>query len=348
MSSAADAAVLTPGEPPGKFVAWLGEAIDVVLGTLSGAAYRRLAVDSSSSSSSQVTASAQLLLVLVARSLVVLHDALEAAAAAAGMTAADLLYQCVAQEESEDAEQQQQQQQQQEKDVTDEEEDSAGQGSRASSSSSRASSSSSDSDSDSDRDSSSGSSSAARKGPDQSTVWIQYQHNVVSVAGALSQALAAAVLQPQQQQQPVVWPHLLQLHTVPELVTAVQKLQATLAGSYIEIMLHWSRTSSGSSYRLVHMRRSWQRLQQQQQRQRLDDVVSDLLSCCRTIAAAVPLPEVCNNPSCECLEGISEAAAAVKACGGCGARYCSRECQEKHYKVHKRACRRLRPARGTA
>jgi hypothetical protein len=60
--------------------------------------------------------------------------------------------------------------------------------------------------------------------------------------------------------------------------------------------------------------------QQQHQHQdasvRIAELADDALGFCRVVAAAVPLPEVCNNPSCECLQGVSEAAAAVKACGG--------------------------------
>jgi hypothetical protein len=77
-------------------------------------------------------------------------------------------------------------------------------------------------------------------------------------------------------------------------------------------------------------------------------VVDDFMSFCRLVAAAVPLSEVCNNPSCECLGGLTEAAAAVKACGKCGTRYCSHECQQAHWGQHKKACRRLRLLAGNA
>jgi hypothetical protein len=166
------------------------------------------------------------------------------------------------------------------------------------------------------------------------------------------------VLQPQvlqqQQQQPVVWQHLLQLREVPELVAAVQKLQITLARSHLQQMMRWSRSRSGSDDDSSSNSSSADsssssnnpssRLQGQQQEQRLNEVVSDLLSCCRVLVAAVPLPEVCNNPGCSRLEGVSEAAAAVKACACCGTRYCCRECQQAHWRQHKKACRRLRPA----
>uniref|UniRef100_A0A383W1C7 MYND-type domain-containing protein n=1 Tax=Tetradesmus obliquus TaxID=3088 RepID=A0A383W1C7_TETOB len=93
-------------------------------------------------------------------------------------------------------------------------------------------------------------------------------------------------------------------------------------------------------------------LEQQQQQQRasqhVEGVVADVLSFCRVVAAAVPLPEVCNNPSCQCLHGISEAAAAVKMCAGCGTRYCCLQCQQVHWRVHRRACMRLRLQAGSS
>ncbi|GLC37264.1 hypothetical protein PLESTB_001142300 [Pleodorina starrii] len=53
----------------------------------------------------------------------------------------------------------------------------------------------------------------------------------------------------------------------------------------------------------------------------------------------LPLP-ACANPACTRLEGDSEAAVALRACGGCGAvSYCCRECQTAHWRAgHKVAC----------
>ncbi|KAF6264320.1 hypothetical protein COO60DRAFT_1634486 [Scenedesmus sp. NREL 46B-D3] len=136
--------------------------------------------------------------------------------------------------------------------------------------------------------------------------WQQYEGVHLQVGALLLRAFQAAVKQPTSQQQPALWPYLLQLHAAPQLVKAVEALG--------------SSSSSGD---------------QQQQ-------VSALLSFCRVVTAAVPLPKVCNNPGCQHLGALSEAAAATKVCSSCGTRYCCRQCQEGDWKQHKAACKRLR------
>jgi hypothetical protein len=71
---------------------------------------------------------------------------------------------------------------------------------------------------------------------------------------------------------------------------------------------------------------------------------AEAIGLCRALAAAAPLPVVCNNLSCNNLEGISEAAAACKACAGCRCRYCSVACQRADWKRHKGACRHMAAA----
>ncbi|KAF6259194.1 hypothetical protein COO60DRAFT_1638541 [Scenedesmus sp. NREL 46B-D3] len=68
------------------------------------------------------------------------------------------------------------------------------------------------------------------------------------------------------------------------------------------------------------------------------------IGLCRALAAAAPLPVVCNHPSCDNFAGVSEAAAASKACSGCRYRYCSVACQRADRKRHKRACRSMAAA----
>jgi hypothetical protein len=70
----------------------------------------------------------------------------------------------------------------------------------------------------------------------------------------------------------------------------------------------------------------------------------DALQLIRELVDAAPLPVVCNNPSCESLAGVSEAAAACKACAICRCRYCSVACQRADWKRHKPACKRMAAA----
>jgi hypothetical protein len=64
----------------------------------------------------------------------------------------------------------------------------------------------------------------------------------------------------------------------------------------------------------------------------------------KALAAAALLPVVCNNPSCESLASVSEAAAAGKLCAGCRCRYCSAACQQADWRRHKHVCRRMAAA----
>jgi hypothetical protein len=55
---------------------------------------------------------------------------------------------------------------------------------------------------------------------------------------------------------------------------------------------------------------------------------ADALQLYRTLTDVAPLTVLCNNPSCQNLAGVREAALACKACSGCGCRYCSVVCQQ--------------------
>jgi hypothetical protein len=76
----------------------------------------------------------------------------------------------------------------------------------------------------------------------------------------------------------------------------------------------------------------------------LTQLFEDAISLCRALADAAPVTVVCNNPDCEGLADVSEAAASSKARGRCLCRYCSVACQAADWKRHKRACRRTRAA----
>ncbi|KAF6264319.1 hypothetical protein COO60DRAFT_1634485 [Scenedesmus sp. NREL 46B-D3] len=222
---------------------------------------------------------------------------------------------------------------------------------------------------------------------EQLRAWQLCRGLLITLAAHVSKVLQAVVEQPMTavQQQPAAataaWSHLLQLHAVPELVAAVGRLQRSMQLEQ-QARQRQSSTGSGSagsrsnsssrnlpgeysvdaadvlsSYTTSittttssHDEDSCQRqhLPQEQYAARTSDLVSELLSFCRAAAAAVPLPEVCNNPGCKCRGGILEAAAAVKACGACGARYCCRQCQEAAWRQHKAACKRLRSGGGRA
>jgi hypothetical protein len=78
--------------------------------------------------------------------------------------------------------------------------------------------------------------------------------------------------------------------------------------------------------------------------EQLSQQYAEALGLCRALVAASPLPVVCNNPSCENTDGVSEAAAASKARAGCRCRYCSVACQKADWKRHRGACRRMAAA----
>ena len=68
------------------------------------------------------------------------------------------------------------------------------------------------------------------------------------------------------------------------------------------------------------------------------------------VVSVVPCPVGCSNPGCISLEGVSEAAAAGRVCSRCRvAGYCSRACQEQHWKRgHKGVCKRAVAGQTTA
>jgi hypothetical protein len=61
------------------------------------------------------------------------------------------------------------------------------------------------------------------------------------------------------------------------------------------------------------------------------------------------ISRACNNPTCSNISGPSEAGlvkGSSSTCGGCWtARYCCRDCQTQHWKLHKSVCKALAAAR---
>jgi hypothetical protein len=61
------------------------------------------------------------------------------------------------------------------------------------------------------------------------------------------------------------------------------------------------------------------------------------------------ISRACNNPTCSNISGPSEAGlvkGSSSTCGGCRtARYCCRDCQTQHWKLHKSVCKALAAAR---
>jgi hypothetical protein len=157
-----------------------------------------------------------------------------------------------------------------------------------------------------------------------SVTWQRCQNSMVRIGGDLLTALQPAMQQqPQQPDGACCWPHLLQLHEAPELVAAVQRAQQTYVEAYCGCLSdRWAAADDPP------FAQQDEQQQQQQQGERAAAVVAGVMSFCKVLVAAVPLPEVCNNPGCSSLRGVSEAAAAVKAWAGCGTRYCCRECQQ--------------------
>jgi hypothetical protein len=158
----------------------------------------------------------------------------------------------------------------------------------------------------------------------------------------------------------------LRLYAVPKLAEAVRGVQQRCTASYLQMMMDYSSSSSSSSSDdcadastsddgssssrdAVLFLQSIGQPQLGQHAcldEHLDALVSTFAGFCYDVAFAVPLPEVCNNPGCERLNGLSEAGAAVKACAGCGARYCSQDCQKLAWPKHRAACRWLRSSSG--
>uniref|UniRef100_A0A383WED8 MYND-type domain-containing protein n=1 Tax=Tetradesmus obliquus TaxID=3088 RepID=A0A383WED8_TETOB len=150
-----------------------------------------------------------------------------------------------------------------------------------------------------------------------------------AVAGSSSSSSSRSSRQPGQpsSSQPVSWGYLLQLQQNSASWTAkVAAFDAKWPGWRVDV-------------RSLHADSSSEEAMQQTQQQ-----YTDARKLCKALAAAAPLPLVCNNPGCESLARVSEAAAASKRCGRCKCRYCSAACQTADWERHKHACKGMAAA----
>jgi hypothetical protein len=130
--------------------------------------------------------------------------------------------------------------------------------------------------------------------------------------------------------QQVKWGYLLQLQQAsPRWAAAVAAFDAKWPGWRDDAKFAVGQSASGPSNEAM------QQMQQQ---------YTDTVELCRSLTAAAPLPLLCNNPGCDSLARVSEAAAASKRCAGCRCHYCSVECQRADWKRHKHACKSMAAA----
>jgi hypothetical protein len=198
----------------------------------------------------------------------------------------------------------------------------------------------------------------------------QLQAGLVVSRGSSSAAAAAAVDNGQEQlaaapahpglhsssssssSQPVRWQHLLRFYPSRKLVAAyasfgtawsVDKVDAVLSRSHGEV----DAASQGqileevSKFVFLDTEVSKFIFVDTEQLAEMRQLYQDALRFCMTVTALAPLPVVCNNPGCDELSSVSEAAAARYVCAGCGCRYCSAACQAAGWRSDKKACRRM-------
>uniref|UniRef100_A0A383VUM1 MYND-type domain-containing protein n=1 Tax=Tetradesmus obliquus TaxID=3088 RepID=A0A383VUM1_TETOB len=145
-----------------------------------------------------------------------------------------------------------------------------------------------------------------------------------------SRTLPAASSSSRSSSQQIKWSHLLQVHLIsPEWAAAVAAFIAKWP-RFCKIHLDLLHAELEDGAVLVVLA--------------VEQQYADAVELCRTLVAAAPLPVVCNNPGCEDLADVSEAAACCKACAGCRCRYCSVACQKADWKRHKHACKRMAAA----
>uniref|UniRef100_A0A383VXT2 MYND-type domain-containing protein n=1 Tax=Tetradesmus obliquus TaxID=3088 RepID=A0A383VXT2_TETOB len=127
----------------------------------------------------------------------------------------------------------------------------------------------------------------------------------------------------------VSWSYLLQLQSIPQWTAALAAFDAKWPGWRADVTPGYSAVDQDSSDTAM-----------QQTAQQFTDAVE----LCSALAAAAPLQLVCNNPGCESLAQVSEAAASSKRCTRCRCHYCGVDCQTADWKRHKHACKGMAAA----
>jgi len=106
-------------------------------------------------------------------------------------------------------------------------------------------------------------------------------------------------------------------------------------------------SGSGAAVTQMMCQLAWSALLSTKEGQQLPGALSSFSSM---LCAALPTKHCCNEPSCCCLDKVSElqlAGGKGSKCGGCGAaRYCGVKDQQLHWKMHKAVCQAMSPGGG--
>jgi hypothetical protein len=153
----------------------------------------------------------------------------------------------------------------------------------------------------------------------------------VAAGGSSSSSSSSSSIEASSQQ--VKWGYLMRLQQInPQWAAAWEAYQAQLQD--------WEEVTSGAPPSSAAAEPPPAAAAAEQSTQKYTAAIE----LCRALVTAAPITVICNNPSCENLSGVSEAAAACKACAGCGCRYCCVACHRTDWKRHKQACRLLAAA----
>eukprot|EP00878_Enallax_costatus_P025673 GHUV01027492.1.p1 GENE.GHUV01027492.1~~GHUV01027492.1.p1 ORF type:complete len:406 (+),score=160.74 GHUV01027492.1:634-1851(+) len=120
--------------------------------------------------------------------------------------------------------------------------------------------------------------------------------------------------------------------TIPSLLKHARKLSSS---TYIALKQCHQQYAASAAF--VHD--SYELMQHIKDVTSLGDVAGQLQQLGAGVAAALPVAFCCNNPGCMNEDGCSEAELGSRCKGCMSARYCGRECQKEHWKLHKVVCK---------